>query len=398
MLPASGAELFTNTITVDGQIVTEGTHDIRQVAYLYGDQSLADLFPGYTDDMLVLGNLDMRGIDVLFRFAENSDDLEISIPVLGQSMVIPGQFSRDVTIQILRAFLRGEIEIPDDGGSGGTTSITPILRALLLHSPVDPIAGNPNSLESKMFAADYNLTTVGPFLRRQPDGSPRSLENRFRVEGDFSYFQGGPYSGQSYDLAGGYTWNLSNPKISLLFDLPLAITQSERGTSYMGSVAVGLQYRIKSWWNVSPVFRTGLSGSFELGGLALILSGSITSNMRWEMGGFQLGMGNMVGVAGNVNRVKYGNIQIAYELLTTVLQNGIDIGRTLPIELAGRSVSARAFYRITNYLGTDLYLNNQHDVGLAFGIGAMPEPVSFEISWVGGREYDSLRLRLTGRF
>jgi hypothetical protein len=400
LLPTAAAarELFTSAISVQGLGVrASGTHDIREVPNLYGNAELSQLFPGYQGTEEVNVVIDLRGVPAFMRFEQNSNALEIRIPSVGVSVRFPGLINRDVTLELLRAWLRGDIRLPGQGNSSG--SVTPLLRAFIRESSVDPIAGNPNSLQSKMVNGDFELANSGPFATaEQLEGGGAPLENRWRVAGAFSYLQAGPHAGESYDLDFGYERNLAHPRFAFLLDIPIAVTRAERGLSYMGSVAAGLQYRIRPWWNITNVLRLGFGGSFDLAGLAVLYQGSSVSSMHWQWDEWSLQLGNMIGLGSNISSVEYGNLPVDYDLFHVVLENGLEIGRSLPLRLRGAPMALRAYYQLTNYLGTELYLEDQHQVGLRFGNQALPERFAFDVGYVGGSGYDSIRLRMTGRF
>jgi hypothetical protein len=400
--PSFARDVFSNTVTTDqgGSTITRfgETSDITEVFGLFGVDTLQDLLgPGYTDTDPVDSRIDLRGVDLNLSFAANSDALLIEVPQIGESILWDDPaISRDGKIKLIQAWLEGEFEIPTTGDG----SIAPILQAFLEYSPVDPIAGNPNSLQSKMVNSDYVLAGSAPFVKRDKEtGRFVKADNWLRTEGDFSYFNANGIRGESYDIAVSYGLNLPTRRLALIFDLPIALTRSgSGGLSYMGSGAVGLQVRMTPNWNITPIMRVGLGGSFDLGAVAVLYSGSVISTAQWKIKGYDVAMANLVGVESNIDRVKYNDTPVEYGMTVGIFQNGFTVGKPIRTRLFNKRMRWNAYYRLTNFVGTDLFLNNQHAAGLRYSTGGHADGLTLEIGWAGGKDYDSLRMRFVARF
>ena len=105
-------------------------------------------------------------------------------------------------IAAFEEWLRGE----SDPSASSEEALTRMLQAFMAYSPVDPVAGNPNSLESRMFQGDFGLGSLGPFLGDFPDPSER-IPTLWKLDLEFGHFGAGPYGGETYeiDLAFGWT-------------------------------------------------------------------------------------------------------------------------------------------------------------------------------------------------
>ncbi|MDX1451391.1 MAG: hypothetical protein R3183_02455 [Oleiphilaceae bacterium] len=102
--------------------------------------------PSYTDPASTATmQLDFRGLDMNFSFqTSGSTELTMSIPALGINESFTGS-SRDDSKDLLVEYFKG----------AGLASIERIQKELVRVSPVDPIAGNPNSLMSSQMANDF---------------------------------------------------------------------------------------------------------------------------------------------------------------------------------------------------------------------------------------------------
>jgi hypothetical protein len=251
-----------------------------------------------------------------------------------------------------------------------------------------------------MLNADYFTADAGPFVDRDPQTRRfERVDDWLRTGADFSYFNAKGVHGESYDLGVGYGVNLPGGRFALVFDLPLALTTSDADDlAYMVSGAVGLQYRMTPWWNVTPIVRVGHVGTFDDGALAVLYSGSVVSTVKWKVKGFDVTMGNLFGIESNVKRVDYDGTSDDYDLLVGLFENGFTVGKPIRTRFMGKRIRWQAFYRLSSYVGTDLYLDNQHAVGLRYSTGGHADGSSLEIGWAGGPDYDSLRLRVIARF
>ena len=216
-------------------------------------------------------------------------------------------------------------------------------------------------------------------------------------------YSGGPYTGVSYEVRYQHDIPWPGTKFGFVFDLPFTIIDTQTATSVHASAAIGARYRVTDWWNLSPTFRVGGAGSVQLGGLAVLYSGTLTSHMQWQVGEWELGMGNLVGGGANIKGVTFGGVEIDYNLGNAILKNGVFVGRPLGPTLFGRPIRARLHYDITNFFGRALYTELEHDVGLTIGLAGNSWSRSYQgpsitVGYLGARGYDSARLRATFRF
>ena len=117
-----------------------------------------------------------------------------------------------------------------------------LLQEFSEFSPVDPVAGNPNSLESRMFDGDFELGGMGPFLGNFPLGD-EDIPNLVKVDFNFGHFAAGPYGGQTYELDLAYAWNPGR-RFSVLTDL-----------AFMFSVDVGEALTGLGHFGLGPVLH-----------------------------------------------------------------------------------------------------------------------------------------------
>ncbi len=188
--PGLGRDLFVMRIEVGGQVEVEGTNFLLQVDELFDEDSLEALFgSAYLPGVSAMnGQLDLRGVSSRISFDANSARMNFRLPGSGIDISFEGG-SRDESQAEFEDWLKGRGE----QSSVSKQPLTSLLREFVANSPVDPVAGNPNSLESRMFQSDFRLGTEGPLLRDHAEDSER-IPTLWKLDFDFGHFAAGPSS------------------------------------------------------------------------------------------------------------------------------------------------------------------------------------------------------------
>jgi hypothetical protein len=416
--PAAMAKnLFEYSLQVgDDSGANFGSNILKVAAKEFGEDAFTQTSPTYSGTELVVGRLDLRGLEVLIGFEEDSADLVVTIPDLNltytfktdKTLLIP--LRRLIVQGLLHKWMDGDLKIsPDksDGGGGGSsesTSISPLLAALIEYSPVEPVAGNPSSLEAKMNNADFRIAMTSLFLSSSDaDEWKGRWVRQFRTAASIDFYDGGPYKGQSYDIDLGIEFNTPSEKIGVVFDLPLGITNTQSANSLMGSLGAGVVIRATQKWNITPILRVGVAGSIDAGAGAMLFYGGLASAYRIHKWNTEFVIGNMFTAGTNFDGIRIGDITIDYDLDAYIFRNGFQAIRSIGIGFLGLQPTASIYFNATNYLGSERYLQNQFDVGLGLGLPIPREnkrdvSCQFNMGYVGGKNYDSLRLELMFTF
>jgi len=99
------------------------------------------------------------GVGTVIEFEANSSELIFRIPGKDFEVRFDGG-SRDESQEQFEDWLKGEFESAEAPGK----SLTRFLQITVALSPVDPVAGNPNSLMTRMVIDDFNQGITGPFI------------------------------------------------------------------------------------------------------------------------------------------------------------------------------------------------------------------------------------------
>jgi hypothetical protein len=389
--PATGlaAELFNVSGTVtDTGLPGAPTQSFRLEFAKAGDilsftetTEFQSIVPFYRDDVsAVTGTVNFRGVPVNLSFAQGSSTVNMTVPLLGEVRSFTGVDRDDALEQLVDYFLANE--------SGFQTRF---LQALVRSSPNDPVAGNPNSLQSQMIASDFAL---GGFdLQGVTPADNGDNDNKFFYGISAGTFRSQSVDGKTISVPLSYTARFDrDPRYQLSFALPLHYMDQSGAKTGTVNFSTGFQFPLtsaesKNQWYLTPRASVGATGSEDVGSAALMWAGSLTSRYvhrlseRWTVT-----VANMVAYSETV-KLEFEDIATDYQLENTILKNGLQFERKLDFALFGRrQTSVQASYAHTAFSGSELYMNEYHEFGLS--MGAMN----------GGANSSFLRIGLNGQF
>ena len=400
---AAGAEgrLFSARYEIGTERALRETNRIGSIGQFFDTRVLEDLSDATYDplDTPVVANIDLRGLDTVAEFRQGETRLFVRIPSAGIDVSFDGG-SRDSSVDEFIDWLDGNTTAP---GSSKEV-ITDFLQALVAESPVDPVAGNPLSLQTLMMQAPYDIamrTSFRPRDEMAPDDGGLQWRGKdvFDLDADFAPFWAGGWSGFRAELAPRYTVNLRDPRLAFVFDLPLAYTQTEGDAdTFTSQLGIGVLMRLTPWWNLMTDGRIGTAGSLQLGGAGLLWSIGVTSHMQWQLGETTLRMGNAFSASSSVDDLEWFGIEMTYDLTNYLVRNGLEADRRLSRRLFGRPLYARVSFTDSWVLGSDVFVGHYNELGLSLvtrrslGSGAMHDVFSFGLTYTGASEFHALRV------
>jgi hypothetical protein len=341
----SNTSIFNLSLCVEGQIASIGSNSIADIIDQIDADQLRRRFSGYDEN--VSGGefrLDLRGLPVTLGYDRSSSTLNFAVPSLGINETFNGG-TRDASNDLFVDYIKQNGE--------------PILRALLRVSAIDPLAGNPASVQSQMAAGDFEAG-VDPIYDTLPPGGSFGLGARF---GSYGL---GEFTQDVLTLPISYSYTFANHD-RLIVRAPITYMTVDGAESYRG--ALGLSYRknIFSRWSLTPSLGYGITGSTDLGSLGHIFSGSLTSDlMLYDGGGYRLSMGNMAGYYLTLP-VRLGDYSVDYDLKNTITRNGLLLAIPLTKRIWGQQLSFDIFVTDTRLFGDALYCDNYQEIGVSIG-------------------------------
>lgn len=373
-MPVHAGNLFSLSATVDQSTVHQSYSAIEDLFEAVDNESLLTLFDSgvYSDVSATDVVLNIRGLPATTSYAANSNTLLFEVPVLGISETFTGQ-TRDESQELMEAYLK----------ANGDGIMTKMLNYTAANTPVDPVAGNPNSLMSGMGSADFGLATDFGGGGQLSDMKTSSTSNSVSVGFRFGSYSVDDYTQDVYTLPIRYTIRFdSDPRKQLIFDLPLLYTDTNGSDSYNASLGVGLRLPVNDDWSITPAVRGGAVGSLDMGSASILYSGSLTSNYNLYWDDIKVIIGNMAAYYKTV-ALDTGDFEIDYDLTNSMIKNGIGLEGPLDYIMLGSPTSWQVDMAHTAFFGDDLYIDNYVDVSMSFGTRAT------ESSW------DNLRFGLT---
>ena len=323
----------------------------------------------YTGVEAVRGVLDFRGVPIFGSYDAESTSFRIVVPAADQPGA-PGQPytrvftgpTREAAYQAFKDFFDEDIEDAE-----AEYLIQALLRALAGQSPVDPLAGNPDSLQGALVRSALDLSE-----------GDSAIEGGAESAADDPWLVGLSYTRADTDR---YTTDRISGRIQrsfrvlegrrALLKLELPFSYLETSQARTGSVALGAALEvplIQNRWSLEPRVSVGATIS-ELASAGWMVSASLGSRYKIDnVGRGYLLIGNMVGYTSTLPAHISSEMNLDPGLENWVFRNGLAYELPLNGQVLGRGASLRASYTFTNFTGDDLYLDKFHEVTLSFGV------------------------------
>ncbi len=312
--------------------------------------SLKVLSPLYTPTSAVAIGFNLRGILALSTFAENSTSLVVNVPQANFMQIYNGA-TRDASLQLFKDSIK-------EGGNHHR-----LLKAYAKYSPIDPIAGNPNSLLFQMAQSDYQAGNLSPLSGCTTSWSAQPIK---------SQVQAGSYIGRSF--AGNFDTTVvtmplrysysPNLHFAYILDAPLTYLRNGGASSIIGSLGLGIRYPVTHAWSLTPLLRMGCGGSLDLCTSGNLLSAGVTSVYNFKLDQFVVAMNNYGGYFSSTNLWLTG-INYSYKLHNYILKNGLTLKTCHGCLLCHRPINFSLSFTDSVILKDRLYINHFDEVSIA---------------------------------
>lgn len=348
---AGAADPFSVQIDINGNVTSHSFKRFDDVLNTLETTELSSLNPSYTGVEAGTLTINMRGLPLVTSYpTAGSPQLVFSVPSLGITQTFNGA-TRDQSEDLLDEYIT----------SNADGILDRLFRELARVSPVDPIAGNPNSLMSQIVAFDF-ATGVSAFTGGRDDSSSENLVGVGLRVGSFS--QQGIRS-NTYTLPLSYTMRADlDPRRQVTFHLPITYIDVSGAKAY--SVAPGIAYRhpVNDNWTLTPSLSVGITGSEDLASLGAIAAVSLTSAFIFSARDIDFTVGNMIGHYRTIS-IGSGDYAANPGIRNTVFKNGISA--SMPVNTAGQPMSVELGYAHTHFSGTALFAENYHELSINIG-------------------------------
>lgn len=343
---------YKATYTVGTASDSVSTTNIIDLAKDLATAEIQKKIPSYTSTSAISIDLNLRGLDATASYPASSTVLTVQIPQEGVSMTFSGSTREESNRLFEEYYLTGGHNLSD------------WRKIYAEETPIDPIAGNPNSLLALMAQADYNLGRLdlqsGCF---ECSWSSQAVNNQFQL--GVSVGKAMINGWDTIVITAPFRYSYSScSRWALIFDLPITFLDNGSAWSVDGSVALGLRIPVIYTWTLTPEVRWGLGGSLSLATLGSFIDAGVNSNVNIPISNFVLGITNFAGYYGTIP-LNWGGIRFNYELTNAILKNGIRL--TTCNELCICNIPFNFDFTFTDslFLGDKLYIEHYDEVGFS---------------------------------
>lgn len=330
--------------------------------------SIQSLIPIYTSTSAVALDINLRGLIALTSFAANSTTLVVTIPRAGITTSFTGG-SRDESLLLFKEFIKEGSSLPR------------LLRAYTRYSPIDPIAGNPNSLLSQMAQSDYLVGTLSPLSGCGCCWSAQPIVHQF---------QAGTFAGRSfckgydtttvtlplrYSYSPDYRW-------AVIVDAPLTYYRNGGASSAFGSLGFGVRVPVANDWSLTPTVRLGAGGTLDLCVSGSFVSTGVTSVYNAKLCEHVLSLTNYIGYFASTNLWLTG-LNFNYHLHNTIFKNGLSLTSCQGFTLCSRPFNFKVSIEDTYFAGDRLFINHYDEVSVAVVTNNINPRINYDSLSVG---------------
>lgn len=341
---------YRATILVDDEQATVTAPNLVDLRRDLRTSAIEKLIPIYTPELPASLDINLRGILASGSFAANSTTFVVQFPQLGVTNTFTGG-TREESLTLFKDFVR-------DAGTHGN-----LLKAYARFSPIDPIAGNPNSLMAQMGQADYLVGHLSPLSGCSCGWSSQPIVNQIQV---------GLHAGRSF--AGGFDATLLtlplrysySPDLdhAFILDAPLTYLRNGGASSLVGSIGIAYRLPILNSWSLTPIVRLGAGGSLDLCTSGSFISGGVTSVFNYKIRNYVFSLTDYVGYISSTNLWLTG-INFNYHLHNVILKNGISLTSCELLSICGREVNFSSFFTDSYFARKRLYIRHYDEVGVS---------------------------------
>lgn len=345
-----GREPYHVTITVDSDRASVSAPNLVDLKRDLRSSAIEELLPIYTPVSPVSFDINLRGIIASAAFEENSTTLVVEIPQVGITESFTGA-TREESFGLFKEFIR-------DAGNHHN-----LLKAYARFSPIDPIAGNPNSLMAQMGTADYLMGHLSPLSGCECSWSAQPIARQFQI----GVHAGRAFAGNfdttvvTFPLRYSYSPDLH---YAFIVDAPLTYLRNGGASSLVGSLGAGFRFPILNGWSLTPMVRFGAGGTLDLCTAGAFLSAGVTSVFNYKISDYVLSMTNYVSYITSINLWLTG-INWNYHLHNYIFKNGLSLTTCDAFSICEKPLNFSVSFIDSYFARKRLYIRHYDEVNIS---------------------------------
>jgi len=358
--PSALAGVFDITATVNNNTRSQSYDTVDSALNTATDQGLRALASNYTGVEAATLDLDFRGVDVLLAYPQaNSTLLTLSIPSINVNQQFQGT-TRNDSQSALRDYIKKNADL-----------LSRLQKQLVKASPVDPVAGNPNSMMSRGAMQDFTNGLVSPGEVADPNAT-QAPSNVFGFMPSYmkmvnhSLTNPRDEDSSSVSLPLSYTHKFATPGREFSIYMPLAESKVEGATAYDFGLTASYRTPMTPRWYLAFAGGVRAAGSKDLGSGVAMANATVTSSFIIPGDQFSYTIGNMIGQYSAL-KVKINDTAYDPGIHNTIFRNGVLIEQNTSWQVLGQSATVEYTIIDTRFTGTDLFNKHQDEFGVTIG-------------------------------
>ena len=299
-----------------------------------------------------------NSLRINLSFDANRTKLDFSIPELGISQPFDGG-TRDASMDELKDYLKKN------------NVIGKIMNYQAKHSPFSPITGEggliPGALGSDFDTSISGVATnvAAPAAQAKEASQDGKASNLVGLGASYSSTKVNSTNVKSFNLPLSYTFrNDIDPRRQVVLQLPITYTDVGGAKSIHAGFGVAYRLPMNDNWTLTPGIKYSVVGSEDLASVSGLYSASIGSAYIIPLKGFDLAIGNMLGVY-KTGKFSSGDYSFNPDITTTGMRNGIMLLQ--PVTMKGTKMSLEYSLIDTRYFGDKPFADNSQEIGITLG-------------------------------
>lgn len=370
-----GFDPYHAKITVDTTSATVGEPNILNLVQELKSTAIEKLIPIYTPTSAASFKFNLRGIKATASFAANSTAFNVQFPQLGFNQTFTGS-TREDSLKLFEEFVKED----------AANSHKNFFQKHAELTPIDPIAGNPNSLMNQMAQSSYLMGRLSPLSGCDPCWNAQPILNRVQIGLYAGRAFCHPFDTTMFELPLQYSYS-PDGYWAYIIDAPLTLLVNDGAYSIFGSLGFGWRIPVTANWSLTPIFRVGTGESIDLSTGGAFVSPGITSNYNYKWSDYVFSITNFIGYNASTP-LHWGGVNFDYHLYNTIYKNGITVASCRGFKICRRPINVNLTFVDTAFTGSDLFINHFDEVGIGLFVTGVNPCV----------DYDCLSLSFTYQF
>lgn len=299
----------------------------------------------------------VNDVNVVFRYDAGSNTLRYNFIELNESGSFTGA-NRDLSEEQFEDYLEN------------SDILGRLINYQARHSATSPITGMGGAIPT-IGAADF----ATGFDAMSSIGNAGNLGNAGQGDGTNNLIGIGLSYG-SYNITGtdrvrsttlplSYTVrNDIDPRRQLVLSMPLTRVTTGDAASYHGGLGAAYRFPLTDRWTITPGAKYSVVASKDRAAVATIMSASLMSTYVIPLGGYHLGIGNMVGVY-KTGKFSRGDYEYDPGINLKLTRNGLLL--SMPDTFFGSRLAGEVSLIDTRYLGDKPYVASTQEIGITLG-------------------------------